>query len=94
MYFGADAKHHPARIGLLGLLADLGTGLEIVLHGLMKGFPKGVHGIGVKADPIADARDLAGEHAVIVVIVDTGRVPLVRHGVIPILSKNARAARI
>ena len=52
VYLGADAKHHPARIGLLGLLADPGTGLEIVLHGLMKGFPKGFHVIGVKADTI------------------------------------------
>ena len=52
VYCGADAKHHPARIGLLGLPANRGTGLEIVLHGLTKGFPKGLHCIRVKADPI------------------------------------------
>ena len=40
----------------------------------MEGFPKGFHVIGVKADTIADARDLAGENTVIVVVVDTGRI--------------------
>ena len=62
----------------------------------MEDFLEGFHIVRGKADTIADARDLSGKNTVLVVIVDTGRVTLLRHGVrhglIPILSRNERAA--
>ena len=63
----------------------------------MKGGAQGVNRVCMKADAIADTCEAPGEDAIVIIIFDTGRVALVGHGighgVTPIRSRNARAAR-
>ena len=47
----------------------------------MKRFAQIFHGIGVEPHPIPDTGNLAGENAVVVIILDTGGIALVGHRV-------------
>src|SRR5690606_37811838 len=89
-------EHQLAREGPLRLLPYPDAGLQIILDGFVKGFAQPLHRVGVEAYPVADARDPADEEAVLVVIVDAGRIALVTHGIhglTPMRSRKSRAAR-
>ena len=88
-----SSSNHLSGKGLLRFLADSGARFEVILHRLMKGFTQTPDGFRVEADTIANADDLTGKDAVIVVM-DAGRITLLRHGLTPIRSRNARAARV
>ena len=49
--FGADAEHHPARVGLLSLLADLGTSFEVILDRFVEGLPQVLHRFSMDTQP-------------------------------------------
>lgn len=76
-------------------LADLGAGLDINLDRLPERCPQFLDGVGMESYAVADSGKSPGEQTVLVVIVDTGRVSLVRHpvryGVSPILLRNPAA---
>ena len=62
MNVGADTKHHLPRVRFLGLLADLGAGLDTVVNSIAKGCQKSFNVICVKTDAVADAGYPSGEN--------------------------------
>ena len=70
----------PARRAL-GLLADLRARLDVIVHRLAEPRLEVGDVVRVEADAVADARQVAEEDAVVVVVFDAGRVAPVRHRV-------------
>lgn len=61
---GVHTEHHPPRVGLLRLLADLDAGLDAVIHRFVECLVQGSHGAGVEADHVVDAREVPHEDIV------------------------------
>ena len=97
MDLGADSEHDLAGKNLLRHLANPGTCLVVVLNRLVKGIAQAFHHIGMKTHPVTDAGDPAAEDAVIVILLDAGRIALVAHrvghGINPVRCRSTRAAR-
>ena len=93
--FGRHAQHELAAGGLLGRLADLLAGFEIVVHRFLECGAQLAHVVGMEAHHVADAEQAAGEDAIGVIEFDTGGVAIVGHGVhglTPIRVRNSRAS--
>lgn len=68
---------------------------QVVIHRFMKSGFKLINAAAVKANNVADTRQVTDKNTVLLVKLNTGAVALVGHGVhgvIPIASKNRRAS--
>src|SRR4051812_15717763 len=91
-----DAEHNLARERLFRALADLFTGGEVVISGLMEGCLQHLDTVSMEADNVIDAGEPPNKKIIISTELHAGQVSLIAHdahGRTPNLVRNSRASR-